>query len=114
MDNGQLRIHLVVNGGDIVVRSQHKVTDGDWYYVHLLLANNQVTVEGTSRTNLPFHCNISHWYSCSVFVDFTFLFEEIEINESYCLSFHFISNIYFISKAYILKWLLVKHVCAIN
>ena len=46
LDDGQLRIHLVLNGEDVILRSQYNVTDGHWYYLHMLMTNNELTVEG--------------------------------------------------------------------
>ena len=47
LDDGELRVHLVLNGGDVIARSQYNVTDGQWYSLHMLMTNNELTVEGT-------------------------------------------------------------------
>ena len=73
MDRGRLRVHLVLNGEDIIVRSPDNVTDGAWYLVHLHLTNNKVTVEGMSQESIALtqlHCLQTHYLSINISANF--------------------------------------------
>lgn len=49
LDGGQLRLHLVSRGSDVISRVGNNLDNGDWFQVKVTLATGRYTVEGKSR-----------------------------------------------------------------